>query len=90
MSSKYYEQRNSYINNWVDRLNNSHSKSVSEDLNELIETANKLSNRLDDIAKDEIKFCEELGNDLERLSWETFCLCDDLKNIQTLTQVEAM
>ena len=82
MSSAYYNQREKYIKNWVDRLNNSHSKSVQDDLNELIETTNRLSNRLDEIASDEIKFCEEMGSDLERMSWETMCLCEELKKIK--------
>lgn len=82
MSSAYYNQREKYINNWVERLNNSHSPTVQDDLNELIETTNRLSNRLDEIARDEIKFCEEMGSDLERMSWETLCLCDELKKIK--------
>lgn len=82
MLSKYYTKRNIDIAKFMARIHNIHSESVKSNLEELIETTKNLCNRLDEIAKEELKFCEELGSDLERMSWEMTKFTSDLQSIK--------
>lgn len=54
------------------------------DLDLLIETANRLSNRLEEMANDEKRFGFEIGSQLEKLAYITFCTAEDLKDINTV------
>ncbi len=51
-------------------------------LQELIETANRLSKRLEDAANDEKRFCVEIQMKLESMSWEIFRAANDLESIK--------
>jgi hypothetical protein len=51
-------------------------------LQELIDTANTLSNNLEKAAYDEKKFCVDICIKLEIMSWETFRLANELKQIR--------
>lgn len=48
-------------------------------LQELIETANRLSQRLEKAANDEKNFCFDMQLRLEQMSWETFRTANELK-----------
>lgn len=52
------------------------------DLDELIEIANKLCNTLDKASENEKKFCYNVCDQLERMSWESFRMANDLKYIK--------
>lgn len=54
------------------------------DLELLIETANNLSNRLEQMANDERKYGWEIGSQLEKLAYITFCTANDLKDINSI------
>lgn len=51
-------------------------------INELIETAQRLSNRLETAANDEKKFCTEIQLTLEKMSWDIYRTANDLKAIR--------
>jgi hypothetical protein len=51
-------------------------------LNELIETANRLSKRLEDAANDEKRFCVDLQLRFESLSWEMLRTANELESIR--------
>lgn len=51
-------------------------------LNELIETCNRLSARLEQAANDEKKFCIDIQMKLESMSWEIFRAANDLESIK--------
>lgn len=51
-------------------------------LNELIECAQKLSNNLEIASQNELKFCVDICLVLEKMSWETYRLSNDLKEIK--------
>jgi hypothetical protein len=51
-------------------------------LNELINAAEKLCESLDKAASNEKKFCHNVCNELERMSWETLRISNDLKQIK--------
>lgn len=51
-------------------------------LNELIETCNRLSARLEQAANDEKRFTVDICLALEKMSWQTFCLSNDLESIK--------
>ena len=51
-------------------------------LQELIDTANRLSKRLEAAASDEIKFCVDLQLRLEQLSWEMYRTANELNEIK--------
>ena len=51
-------------------------------LNELIETANRLSNRLEQAANDEKSFCFELQSRFEKMSWECLRLANEIQEIR--------
>ncbi len=50
-------------------------------LQELIETANRLSRNLEKAAYEEKRFCVDICLRLEQLSWETLRTADELKSI---------
>lgn len=52
------------------------------DLQLLIETAEKLSQTLDLISQNEKKFCLDVCIELEKMSWETYRMSNDLRQIQ--------
>ena len=52
-------------------------------LQELIETANKLSKRLEEAANEEKRFSVDICLALERMSWESMCLSNDLEAIRS-------
>lgn len=51
-------------------------------LQELIETANRLSKRLEDAANDEKRFSVDICLALERMSWEIYRNANDLESIK--------
>lgn len=51
------------------------------DLELLVETCNRLSNRLSDMANDEKQFSVNLCIELEHLSWQTLRTADTLKEL---------
>ncbi len=53
------------------------------EIDQLIETANRLSNTLSMIANNEMKYGWELGMKLEQLSYETYKTANDLKEIRS-------
>lgn len=52
------------------------------DLEELIEVADRLCNRLEKAASDEKKFSLDLCLQFERQSWEMFKLCNEIKELR--------
>ena len=55
-------------------------------LEELIETAYVLSNRLSEAADNEIKFCVDLQLKFEKLSWECYKMANEIREIKYYTQ----
>lgn len=55
---------------------------MRQDLQDLIDTCNKLCNRLDEMAAEEVRFGYEMQSELERLSWEIMKNSEDLKSIK--------
>jgi len=55
---------------------------VMSDMDLLIETFNRLSNRLDQMAANEKNYSYDLCMMLENLSWETLRTADCLKNVK--------
>jgi len=51
-------------------------------LQELIETANRLSRRLEDAANDEKRFCIDIQMRLESMSWEIYRAANELQEIK--------
>ena len=51
-------------------------------LQELIETANRLSKRLEQAASEEKRFCVDICLKLEQMSWESFRLANELNQIK--------
>jgi hypothetical protein len=51
-------------------------------LQELIETALLLSKNLEKAASEEKRFCTDICMTLERMSWETLSLSNDLESIK--------
>ncbi len=55
-------------------------------LQELIETANRLSKNLENAANEEKRFCTDICLALEKMSWDIFKAANDLQEIHTYTQ----
>lgn len=51
-------------------------------IEDLISSADKLCESLDSISRSEKKFCHNLSFQLERVSWDALCICNDLKKIK--------
>jgi hypothetical protein len=51
-------------------------------LDELIETANRLSQRLEQAANDERRFCVDIQMRLEAMSWDLFKNANELLEIK--------
>lgn len=51
-------------------------------LQELIDTAQRLSNRLEMAAQEEKRFCVDICMKLESMSWEMYRTANDLKSIK--------
>ncbi len=51
-------------------------------LQELIETANRLSKRLEEAANEEKRFSVEICLALEKMSWQIFCTANDIESIK--------
>lgn len=51
-------------------------------LEELIETANRLSERLEKAANDENRFCVDIQLRLEAMSWEIYRTANELTEIK--------
>lgn len=51
-------------------------------LQELIETAQRLSNRLEQAASEEKRFCVDIQLRFEQLSWELFRTANELNEIK--------
>lgn len=56
---------------------------MKTDLELLIETADRLSNRLEEMANDEKRFAWQIGDQLEKLAYSTFCTANELKEINS-------
>lgn len=52
-------------------------------LQELIETANRLSQRLENAANEEKRFSVDIQLTLERMSWEMYRCANDLQSIKS-------
>lgn len=52
-------------------------------LQELIETANRLSKRLEEAANEEKRFTVDICMTLERMSWEIYRTANDLESIKS-------
>lgn len=52
-------------------------------LQDLIETANRLSQRLEQAANDEKRFCVDLQLRFEQMSWECLRLSNEMQEIKT-------
>lgn len=55
------------------------------EIEELIATADRLCANLDKASENEKKFCYDICHELERMSWETYRLSNDLKIIKEAT-----
>jgi len=55
---------------------------MKTDLQELIDTAKKLSDRLDEASRQEREFCIDIQSQFEIMSWEMLRFSDDLIQIQ--------
>lgn len=51
-------------------------------IQELIETANRLSRTLEQAANDERRFCADIQLRLEQMSWEMFKTANELREIK--------
>lgn len=51
-------------------------------LQELIETANRLSQTLEQAASEEKRFCDDICIRLEQMSWEMFRTANELNEIK--------
>ena len=56
---------------------------MNKDLQELIETAARLSDRLDRMANDEKRFTSDISLFLEKMSWDIFAYSEDLQEIKS-------
>jgi hypothetical protein len=56
---------------------------MNKDLQELIETAARLSERLDSMANDEKRFTSDISLFLEKMSWDIFAYSEDLQEIKS-------
>ncbi len=52
-------------------------------LQKLIDTALILSQNLEKAASEEKRFCVDICMELERMSWQTMCLSNDLDSIRS-------
>jgi hypothetical protein len=57
-------------------------------LQELIDTANKLSERLEMAANDEKRFSIDLQLHFERMSWQALCWANDLQEIKSYSGIQ--
>ena len=55
---------------------------MKTDLQELIDTAKSLCDKLDEAARQEEEFCYKLQQEFEQMSWEVLRMRDNLTNIQ--------
>ncbi len=55
---------------------------MKTDLQELIDTAKSLCEKLDEAARQEEEFCYKLQQEFEQMSWEVLRMRDNLTNIQ--------
>ncbi len=60
---------------------------MNKDLQELIETAARLSDRLDRMANDEKRFTTDISLFLEKMSWDIFAYAEDLEKIKSYCEV---
>jgi len=56
---------------------------MNKDLQELIETAARLSERLDRMANEEKRFTSDISLFLEKMSWDIFAYSEDLQEIKS-------
>ena len=61
---------------------------MKTNLQELIDTAKCLSDRLEEAARQERDFCEELENEFEAMSWEAHKIVEDLKLIRLYKEIQ--
>jgi hypothetical protein len=61
---------------------------MKTDLQELIDTAKTLCERLEQAAKDEQQMCQELQDEFEMLSWQAFKVMEDIKLIKQFKQIQ--
>ena len=54
------------------------------DIQDLIDTANRLCNNLDVMAANDKKFCADITLTLEQYSWNAYCIAENLKYIKNL------
>ena len=55
---------------------------MKTDLQQLIDTAKSLSERLDEAARKEREFCVDLQLEFEKMSWEMLRMMDELQSIK--------
>jgi len=61
---------------------------MKTDLEQLIDTAKQLCDRLEQAAKDEQKFCEELESEFEKMSWDAFRIMEEIKMIKRYKELQ--
>lgn len=61
---------------------------MKTDLQELIDTAKILCDRLEQAAREEKQFSEDLENEFEMMSWNVFKLSEDLKMIKLYKEIQ--
>jgi hypothetical protein len=55
----------------------------NKQIEELIAMADRLCNTLDVVSQNDMAFCNTIQNELERMSYETYKISNNLKQIQT-------
>lgn len=55
---------------------------MNKDLQDLIDTADKLCANLDNMAQMDKKFCDDICIALENYSHQIYCMSEDIKQIQ--------
>ena len=55
---------------------------MKTDLQQLIETAKLLCEKLEQAAKEEQEFCKDLENEFEVMSWQVFRMTEELRLIR--------
>jgi predicted transcriptional regulator len=61
---------------------------MNQELQDLIDTANKLCKNLEEYAIEEQKQSEEICSELEVMSWQIHCMAEELKLIKAYKELD--
>jgi hypothetical protein len=61
---------------------------MKTDLEKLIDTAKLLCESLEQAAREEIDMCQELQDEFEVLSWQTFKIMEEIKLIKKFKEIQ--